>query len=176
MAAKDDTSKDQATRNQNTQDVPAETSLAQGIEAERARLLQVSSMLHCLYEVLLYADGDDSVIYADAAHLAVILIDESVEPLDSVRIGPMIEAIKQNSRGWDRNYQLAQEKLGSSFDDEVGEPRVIYALTLPCPSRPMSRREGRSARRACSTRIGRFCILISSWRHRANLRVGSCAS
>jgi hypothetical protein len=125
MAAKDDTSKDQTTRNQNTRDVPAETSLAQAIEAERARLLQVSSMLHCLYEVLLYAEGDDAVTYAETAHLAAILIDESVERLDSVRLKPMIDAIKQNSRSWNRDYALAQEKLGSSFD-EVGEPRVIY--------------------------------------------------
>ena len=126
MAAKDDTSKDQTTRNQNTQDVPAETSLQQAIEAERARLLQVSCVLHCLYEVLPYADGDDAVTYAEAAHLAATLIDESVERLDSVRIGPMIDAIKQNSRSWDRDYPLAAEKLGSSFDDEVREPRVIY--------------------------------------------------
>jgi hypothetical protein len=134
MAAKDDTSKDQTTRNQSTQDVPAETSLRvsaetslqQAIEAERARLLQVSCVLHCLYEVLLYADGDDAVTYAEAAHLAATLIDESVERLDSVRLGPMIDAIKQNSGSWDRNYRVAPEKLGSSFDDEVGESRVIY--------------------------------------------------
>jgi hypothetical protein len=76
--------------------------------------------------VLLYAEGDEAVTYAETAHLAAILIDESVERLDSVRLKPMIDAIEQNSRSWDRDYALAQEKLGSSFDDEVGEPRVIY--------------------------------------------------
>jgi hypothetical protein len=134
MAAKDDTTKNQTNHNQNTRDVPAatsrsvpaETSLEQAIEFERLRLLQVHSLLHCLYEVLLYADGDDAVTYAEAAHLAAILIDESVERLDSVRLRPMIDAIKQNSRSWDRDYPLAEEKLGSSFDDEVREPRVIY--------------------------------------------------
>jgi hypothetical protein len=68
---------------------------------------------------------DEAVTYAETAHLAAILIDESVERLDSVRLKPMIDAIKQNSRSWNRDYALAQEKLGSSFD-EVGEPRVIY--------------------------------------------------
>jgi hypothetical protein len=119
MAAKDDTSKDQTTRNQSTQDVPAETSLRvsaetslqQAIEAERARLLQVSCVLHCLYEVLLYAEGDDVVTYVDAVHIAAILIDESVERLDSVRLRPMI---KHKSHSQDRDYPLAQEKLGSS--------------------------------------------------------------
>jgi hypothetical protein len=157
MAAKDDTSKDQTTRNQNRRDVPAETSLAQAIEAERARLLQVSSMLHCLYEVLLYAEGDEAVTYAETAHLAAILIDESVERLDSVRLKPMIDAIKQKSQSWDRDYALAEEKLGSSFDDEVGEPRVIYMHKLVLPSPVRYRRGGHFTfpLKRCSTQVHR---------------------
>ena len=126
MAEKDDTSKEQTARNQNRRGVPAEMSLERAIEAERRRLLQVHGMLHCLYEVLLYAEGDDAATYTETTHLAAILIDESVERLDLVRLKPMIDAIKQNSKSWDRDYPLAQEKLGSSYDDEVGESRVIY--------------------------------------------------
>jgi len=88
-------------------------------------LLQVHGMLHCLYEVLLYAEGDDAVTYAEAAHLAAILIDESVERLDSVRLRPMIDAIKHKSQSQGRDYPLTEEKLGSSYDDEVREPRVV---------------------------------------------------
>ena len=51
-------------------------------------------MLHCLYEVLLYADGEDAVIYAEAAHLASVMVDESVARLDSTRIKPLIDALK----------------------------------------------------------------------------------
>jgi hypothetical protein len=100
--------------------VPAETPtkrLQQTIDAERARLLQVSCVLHCLYEVLLYADGDDAVTYAEAAHLAANLIDESVERLDSVRIGPMIEAIRSEGE---------KERGGIGGPYEVREPRVAY--------------------------------------------------
>jgi hypothetical protein len=43
-----------------------------------------------LYEVLLYAEGDDAINYAQAAHAAARLINKSVEDLDSVRIRPMI--------------------------------------------------------------------------------------
>jgi hypothetical protein len=49
-----------------------------------------------LYEVLLYAEGDDAINYAQAAHAAARLINKSVEDLDSVRIRPMIEEIVFN--------------------------------------------------------------------------------
>ena len=59
MAATDDTSK-------------IRTRLEQTIEEQRARLLQAHGVLTCLYEVLLYADGDDAVECAQAAQVAVI--------------------------------------------------------------------------------------------------------
>ncbi len=78
-------------------DVSAETSqrtqLQQRIEAQRAQLLQALGVLTCLYEVLLHADGDDAVAYAEAAHVAANLINNTVEELDSVRIGPLIDAL-----------------------------------------------------------------------------------
>jgi hypothetical protein len=111
MAETNDTTKTGPGSNLN---VPAGTSaLQQAIDAERARLLQVSCVLHCLYEVLLYAEGDKAITYAEAAHLAANLIDESVEKLDSVRLKPMIEAI-----------QKGHSDLGGPY--EVREPRVAY--------------------------------------------------
>ncbi|MDY6948123.1 MAG: hypothetical protein SXG53_20640 [Pseudomonadota bacterium] len=38
-------------------------------------------MLKCLYEVLLYADDDDSVMHADVANVCARLINESVRRL-----------------------------------------------------------------------------------------------
>lgn len=32
-------------------------------------MMQVHGLLHCLYEVLLYADGEDAILYAQAAQL-----------------------------------------------------------------------------------------------------------
>jgi hypothetical protein len=85
-----------SSENQNSSDVSAETSsrtqLQQRIEAQRARLLQAHSVLACLYEVLLHADGDDAVVYAEAAHVAANLISNSVEELDSVHISALIQA------------------------------------------------------------------------------------
>lgn len=43
--------------------------------------------------MLLYAEGDDAIDCAQAAHAAARLINKSVEDLDSVRVRPMIEEL-----------------------------------------------------------------------------------
>src|SRR4030095_14929288 len=75
------------------------TLLEQAIARERTRLLQVHSVLHCLYEVLLYAEGEDAIMYAEAAHLAAMMVDESVTQLDSLSIKPLIDAWRMESDG-----------------------------------------------------------------------------
>ena len=118
MADKDDTSKIQPTRNQDLPNVPAgtSTSLKQAIEAERRKLLQVHGLLHCLYEVLLYADGEDAILYANAAQLGAEVIDDSVARLDSTRIKPMIEAATR----------ARSAEASTRRDDRVEEPRAVY--------------------------------------------------
>ena len=89
MAGKDDTSKVPPDRNSDPTRVAAETLPAAGdhkvskrkavtrieraIEAQREQLLQAYGVLTCLYEVLLYAEGDDAINYAQAAHAAARL-------------------------------------------------------------------------------------------------------
>ena len=72
--------------------------LEQTIEAERGKLLQANAVLRCLYEVLLYADGEDAVTYAEAAHVVSTLIDDTVARLDLVRLRPQIEELKRGSK------------------------------------------------------------------------------
>lgn len=127
MANTDDGSKTQGSRNPGN--VSAETSrLEQAIEAERKRLLQVHGVLHCLYEVLLYAEGEESGIYAEAAHLAAMLVDDVVVQLDPVKLRPMIEAIQRTAR-LEGRYDLPQPRglsSGSNDDDAVREPPASY--------------------------------------------------
>ena len=129
MANTDDTSKTQTPRNPTT--VPAETSqLEQAIEAERTRLLQIHSVLHCLYEVLLYADSEEASTYAEAAHLAAMLIDDVAANLDPVRLKPMIEAIQRSARVEGRYTPPEPKGLtsGSKDDDSaVREARLPSA-------------------------------------------------
>ena len=89
------------------------TQLERFLEVQRRKLLQAHSVLHCLYEVLLYAEGEDTVTYAEAAHLASILVDDVIEQLDSARLQPMIEAIKR-------------EANAGGGGDQVREPNVFY--------------------------------------------------
>lgn len=88
-------------------ETPPRTQLQQRIETQRAQLLQACGVLRCLYEVLLHAEGDDAVSYAEAAHVAANLINNTVEELDSVRIGPLIDALVTISGGYgSRNSAL----------------------------------------------------------------------
>jgi hypothetical protein len=87
---------------------PIRTRLEQTIEEQRALLLQAHGVLTCLYQVLLYAEGEDTANYAQAAHAAASLVDEAIEKLDSVRIKPLIAELIPNS------------------GLRVEEPRVVY--------------------------------------------------
>lgn len=66
---------------------PNPNTLAQLIERERVELLQVQAMLKCLYEVLLYADDDDSLMHADVANVCARLINDSACRLDKLQVG-----------------------------------------------------------------------------------------
>jgi len=57
-------------------------SLEEAIEQERDQLMQVYAMLKCLYEVLLYADADDSIMHADVANVGARLIEDCVDRLE----------------------------------------------------------------------------------------------
>lgn len=89
MDRPDDTSKVRSGRNQSAADAPSSAHpnrLQQRIEAQRAQLLQAHGVLRCLYEVLLHAECDDAVFYAEAAYVAANLISNTAEELDSVHL------------------------------------------------------------------------------------------
>ncbi len=87
----------------------AALSLEETIQHERVHLMQIHAMLKCLYEVLLYADDDDSIMHADVASVAARLIDDSVARLDVLR------------------GRVAQPGAGSSPADDL-QPDVDAAL------------------------------------------------
>jgi hypothetical protein len=66
--------------------------LAEFVEPQRAKLRQAHAIMICLREVLLYADDDDGVIYAEAANAAAVLTNDAAEGLDSVCLRAMFAA------------------------------------------------------------------------------------
>jgi hypothetical protein len=60
--------------------------LEQIIDAQRDLLLQAHGVLTCLYEVLLHAECEEAVSYAQATY-------QSAEQVDSVRIKPLLDAL-----------------------------------------------------------------------------------
>ncbi len=106
MADTDDTSKVRPSRNPS-----ARSQLEHTIEAEREQLLQAHGVLTCLYEVLLHAEGDDAVSYAQAARAVARLIDRTVERLDCVRLKPMLDAM---------------ENWVAEYGDAVNESQLEY--------------------------------------------------
>jgi hypothetical protein len=85
MARKDDVSKDSR---------KFRSRLEQVIEAERNQLLQARGVLKCLRDVLLHAEGRQSISYADVAQVAARLIEKSLDRLDSVRLQPLFEELR----------------------------------------------------------------------------------
>ena len=51
----------------------------------------------CVREVLLYAEGDDAVIYAEAANAAAVLANDAAEGLNSARLKPMLDALRHGN-------------------------------------------------------------------------------
>jgi hypothetical protein len=96
---------------------PLSALLEEAIDRERVQLMQVHAMLKCLYEVLLYADGDDSIMHADVADVAARLIDESVTRLDLLRMqvarpkttdAPAVESKEEAATVPPRNHQVKE--------------------------------------------------------------------
>jgi hypothetical protein len=96
-------------------DTRVKSRLEHTVEAERGKLLQGSAVLRCLHEVLLYADGEDAITYAEAARLVSTLIDESVARLDSVNLAPQIAELKRDR--CDEDEQLDPELTVWELED-----------------------------------------------------------
>jgi hypothetical protein len=65
--------------------------------------------------VLLYADGEEAITYAEAAHLVSTLIDESVARLDSVNLAPQIAELNRDR--CDEDEQLDPELTVWELED-----------------------------------------------------------
>ena len=75
-------------------------------------------MLKCLYEVLLYADDDDSVMHAEVANVRARLINESVR-----RLGDLL------TQGGGGN--ISNEFDESAASESCGSEEYAHVRALP---------------------------------------------
>ena len=76
----------------------ARTRLEIAIDAERSKLFKALAVQKCLYEVLLYADGEDAVIHAEAAGVVATFMEESIDKLDPSLLRCLMEGAKRDSK------------------------------------------------------------------------------
>jgi hypothetical protein len=69
----------------------AQRALEQAIAAERAKLVSAHAVQKCLYQDLLYAEGEDAVVHAEAAQVVATLMEDAVDKLDSVHLRRVME-------------------------------------------------------------------------------------
>lgn len=103
---------------------PPPRTLEDAIENARTLLREVRGMLHCLSEVLQYADDPDSVLHAEVAHAAARWINDSAEQLDPVKLRPLIEAARQRGGGTPGDEEPRAN--AGSFPYKVREPTAVY--------------------------------------------------
>ena len=107
MATDDDTSNPRRSRRNPPQTTAAPTAapelpsptmpprtLEEAIENVRTLTMQIRAVLHCLSDVLLYADDDDSVMHAEVARSASDWVNLAAAELDLTKLKPLIDAIR----------------------------------------------------------------------------------
>jgi len=100
--------------------------LEEAVENVRTLLLQVRAMLHCLSEVLLYADDDDSVLHAEVAQAAAGWINDAAMELDLAKLKPLIDAIRRRgAKAHSEDYDLDITPRGPH---QVKEPTAVYRV------------------------------------------------
>ena len=103
---------------------PPPRTLEEAIERVRTQLIEGRAMLHCLADVLLYADDDDSVMHSDTAQVIKRWVNDAAEQLDPVKLQPLIDAIRH--RGGGKSGGDEPQGAPASYPYQVREPTAVY--------------------------------------------------
>lgn len=138
MATHDDTSNPRRSRRNPPQTAAAPTAapelpppvipprtLEEAIGNVRILTLQIRAVLHCLTDVLLYADDDDSIMHAEVARSASEWASFAAAELDLAKLKPLIDAIRQ--RGGGTPGEGGPESPGRETH-QVREPTPVYQV------------------------------------------------
>ena len=75
----------------------AQSALEQAINAQRAKLVSAHAVQQCLYQALLYADGEDAVMYAEAANVVATILQDVLDKLDAVQLRTAISEEREGA-------------------------------------------------------------------------------
>jgi len=136
MATKDDTSTPRRSPRKAPQNDAAPTAapdspppvtpprtLEEALINVRKLMLEIRGVLHCLSEVLLYADDDDSVMHAEVAQAVRDWAAEAAAELDLAKLKPLIDAIRERS---DKSSGEGGSAPSTPEVYQVREPTPVY--------------------------------------------------
>lgn len=136
MATKDDTSTPRRSPRKAPQNDAAPTAapdspppvtpprtLEEALTNVRKLMLEIRGVLHCLSEVLLYADDDDSVMHAEVAQAVRDWAAEAAAELDLAKLKPLIDAIRERS---DKSSGEGGSAPSTPEVYQVREPTPVY--------------------------------------------------
>jgi hypothetical protein len=136
MATKDDTSTPRRSPRKAPQNDAAPTAapdspppvtpprtLEEALINVRKLMLEIRGVLHCLSEVLLYADDGDSVMHAEVAQAVRDWAAEAAAELDLAKLKPLIDAIRERS---DKSSGEGGSAPSTPEVYQVREPTPVY--------------------------------------------------
>lgn len=136
MATKDDTSTPRRSPRKAPQNDAAPTAapdspppvtpprtLEEALINVRKLMLEIRGVLHCLSEVLLYADDGDSVMHAEVAQAVRDWAAEAAAELDLAKLKPLIDAIRERS---DKSSGEGGSTPSTPEIYQVREPTPVY--------------------------------------------------
>lgn len=77
----------------------AQSALEQLVSVQRAKLMSAHAVQKCLYEVLLYADGEDAVVCAETAQVVATLMEDALDKLDLVHLRQAMRTAEHGGTG-----------------------------------------------------------------------------
>ena len=104
-------------------EIPPRT-LEEAIENVRTLTLQLRAVLHCLSDVLLCADDEDSMMHAEVARSASEWASFAAAELDLTKLTPLIDAVRR--RGGSPGEGGPEPAAGQIY--QVREPMAVYQV------------------------------------------------
>jgi hypothetical protein len=119
-----------STRQRRTDPEPEHSiELVDAIETERARLMKAQAILSCTLVAMECGNNADAPYYPDVLRLAQELVSQSIDQLDSLRLRPMIHALRRAEPPSAPSEKALPEIAPREKNELRDSANVIYAVS-----------------------------------------------